>query len=206
MARGKKSVVKETGGVWNFIVRDDSKPEEGKVPNFVFDNILGIFIPDTRSLEIVRLKNMKVTEDNINSISKVHGEKYKIGDEYQEWCSLYGTVGCYPTTLTGALQRIKDIAIKNEISKLTNETDFSKVFEAIQATDKKIADCLKSDVTSKSIELTNKLVKDIQSSMEELERVNKQLKDSIAASEDLMNTIKEQKKKVIKEMAEKVKR
>lgn len=206
MARGKKAVAKETGGVWNFVVRDDSKNEEGKVPNFVFDDILGIFIPDTRSLEIVRLKSMKVTEDNINSVSKVHGDKYQIGDEYQEWCSLYGTVGCYPTTLTGALQKIKDIAIKNEISKLKNETDFGKVFEAIQVIDNKITNCLKNDVASKSIDLANKLVKDIQKSMEELENVNKQLKEAIAASEDLVDTVKEQKKKIIKEMAEKVKR
>lgn len=206
MARGKKAVNKETGGVWNFIVRDASKNEEGKIPNFVYDGILGIFIPDTRSLEIVRLKEMKVTEDNINSVSKIHGDKYQIGDEYQEWCPLYGTVGCYPTTLTGALQKIKDIAIKNEISKMKNETDFAKVFEAIRDVDKKITDCLKNDIVPTSTELTGKMVKDVQKSMEELESANKQLKEALAASEDLINLVKEQKKAVIKEMAEKVKR
>ena len=206
MARGKKSASKETGGVWNFVVRDASKNEEGKIPNFVYEGIIGIVIADTRSLEIVRLKNMKVTVDNITSISKQYSDKYQIGDEYQEWCSLYGTVGCYPTTLAGALRIIKDIAINNEISKTKSETDFNKIFAAIQEVDDKILKCLKTDIVPKSADIASKLVKDMQKSMDEIELINKKLADMTATCDAVSAELKEHHKAIPTEKGAKKKK
>lgn len=208
MPRGRKTSsdaaasdsVKADKGVFKFVKRNSNLPQEGKIPNFVFEDILGISIPDMRSLEIVKLKNVTVTEDNIASIIKVYNDKYKVGDKFQEWASLYGTVGCYPTSLSYALIKIKDIIIKNEISKLEGEADFSKLADIIHNTDEMILKYLKTDIVPHSADLVSKVIKDVQKCTDMVEESKKTCEEVNAACESLKDQIKEYQRQVLKDV------
>ncbi len=208
MSRGKAAKVNVENtreGIWKFVERNENVPEEGKIPNFIFDNILGISIADVRCMEIVRLKNVLVSADNITSISKIYGDKYQIGDEFQEWGSLYGTVGCYPSTLTYALTKIKDILINNEISKLKKETDFTKFYQLIGSINKKIEECLRIDVMPKGIEQAEKTIQGVRTNLKRLEEIDEMYNTAQKEFDDFMAELKERRKILIKETTQKKK-
>ena len=203
MPRGRKpSTDKSNKNVITYIVRDTSKPQEGKIPNFIFEDILGIYILDTRSLEIVKLKNVKVTEDNIASVSKVYGEKYKIGDEYQEWGNYYGVNGYYPSTLSYALISIKNMIIASGISKLKEETNLEKALQIIEDANDKILECLKTEIIPKSGDLASKLIKDMQKSTTKIEEVEKACEEALLNCNELNEMIKERKRQITNDMVE----
>ena len=202
MARGKQTKVNvnETReGLWKFVERNPNIPEEGKIPNFIYDGILGIFIGDVRNIEIVKLKDVEVTKDNIISVSKTYGEKYKVGDRFQEWGALYGTVGCYPSTVAYALTKIKDIVSTNELSKEKKQTDFERFYKIINDTNKKIEECLRTDILPKGVEQANKIVKELHSNLKKLEEVNEMYASAKKEYDSFMAELKQRRQIIIKE-------
>ena len=203
MARGKKVVT--TGaknardGIWSFIERDTSLPEEGKIPNFIYDGILGIYIGDVRNLELVKLKTVTVTEDNVKSVTTAYGDKYQIGDSFQEWGGLYGVVGCYPSSIAYALTKIKDIVIANELSKSKKDTDFTNMYKIIDETNKKIESCLRTDILPHGAEQADKVVKDLRSNLQKLEEVKEMYDSAKKEYESFMAELKERRRIIIKE-------
>lgn len=202
MARGRQTKVNVENtreGIWKFVERDVSVPEEGKIPNFLYDEILGIFIGDVRNLELVKLKDVVVTPDNITSISKTYGDKYQIGDRFQEWGALYGTVGCYPSSISYALTKIKDIVIANELSRSKKETDFAKFHQIIADTNKKIEECLRTDIIPKGTDQADKIVKNIHANLQRLEEIDEMYASAKKEYDTFMNELKERRRIIIKE-------
>lgn len=112
MARGKK-VIDETTGVIGLVEFNPEIMEDGsKTPHIPIDQYAGIYV-DADNFELVKVKQTTVSEDNIKSVSNVYGEKYKIGDTFQEWISM----GKYLSSPEMAVECYSNLRFKDEISK-----------------------------------------------------------------------------------------
>ena len=196
MARGRtvKTNATTTDGVWNLVVRDHKLNEEGLIPNFVYENILGICVTDVHNIEVVKLKNIKVTDDNITSVSKVYKDKYGVGDEFQEWISLYGTTGCYCGSISYALLKIKEICINNNISKLKEEETFNEILKIIKETNESINHSLKTDILPKLATEADNSFAVVRAADDKLKELEMMYEAATKEYEELMKDIKEKKK------------
>ena len=75
-----------------------------------------------------QIKQTTVTEDNIKSTKSVYGDKYSIGDTYQEWISM----GKYLNSYEKAVEYYSNLKFNNEVSQLVYCNDIKKLVEIKQ--------------------------------------------------------------------------
>jgi hypothetical protein len=128
MARGKKLelVNGQDEGIFKFIklntdIIDDSK----RIPNYHLDEYAAVCVDANENHELFKIKQVTVTSENIKSTTTQYGDKYKIGDTYQEWISMEKYLD---SPLEAAKCYAKMIG-NNEISKLAYCKDINKLVE-----------------------------------------------------------------------------
>ena len=130
MARGrkaKKDNVVEVG-ILKLIKFDPSIIEEKRKQNFTLDEFVTTSVDINGNWELFQIKQTTVTEDNIKSTKTTYGDKYVIGDTYQEWISM----GKYLNSYEKAVEYYSNLKFNNEVSQLVYCDDVKKLVEIKQ--------------------------------------------------------------------------
>lgn len=164
MARAAKKdkVSNARAGIFNFIQYDPElmEDEKGKAPKILIDDFVGIFI-DEDNFELMKVKQVTVTEDNIKSATNTYGDKYGIGDTYQEWISMTKYLDSYES----AVECYTKLMFKNDASALKYCTNISELIKIRQ----NIHDTIYKFMTTNTIP---SVAKEMNNSIKELNSLN----------------------------------
>ena len=194
MARGKKKVsTAENEGVLQLVVYNEKIMENGtKKANIQIDDCVSIAI-DEYNYELMKVKETLVTTENIKSATNKYGDKYKIGDSYQEWI----TMDKYLHSYEEAFIVYSELKFKNEASKLLYCTDATVLNKIKQ----KIADDITKFMTANTVP---EVVKQLDIATDELVKMNMKVKtlkalekEAIMACNDIITIVKAKRAKMI---------
>ena len=59
-----------------------------KEPNCLLDDCVGIVVDDNGNWELIKVKQVTVTNDNIKTTTKKYNNKYQLGNVFQEWVTM----------------------------------------------------------------------------------------------------------------------
>jgi hypothetical protein len=193
MPRGRKS--EETNnGVLNLIALDENLIEDNtKTPNIQIDDCGGISVDKNGNWELVKIDQTTVTEDNIKTATNSFGDKYTIGDTYQQWSSM----GKYLDSYVSAVETYAKLRFLDEVSKLKYCRDISKLVE--------IQTEIKDSISKFAVEnVVPQIVKDIGLSMNQLQSIKKDIaelqelkKTMIEDCNEFMNVVAEKRNTMI---------
>lgn len=189
----KKKEVKEELGVFNFIEFNKDIIEDGsKTPSVLIDNYVGVCI-DELNYELVRIKQVTVTEDNIKTATNLYGNKYKLGDTYQEWISMKRYLGDF----VEAAETYSKMKFKEEVSKLKYCSDISVLNKIRQDIHDNLQAFMKTDTVPKIAFELNSSCKDLQSVKAEIKSTKEYCENAKKEIDKYLADVKESRKIIV---------
>lgn len=205
MAKSKKNakVSNGDGGVLKLIKCDPDLLDDTKIkPNYQLDECVAVCVDANCNHELFKIKQTTVTEENIKSTINSYGDKYKLGDTYQEWVSM----GRYTSNVIDAAKCYIKLVSVNEISKLKYCKDINKIVEInnnIRDTLEKFAVNETMPKVIKQLSVACDKLFELQDEIKIFEETKAQVRKE---TEDLLNLIRESRKIVVENMPKEKKR
>lgn len=188
----KKKATEETG-ILNLIEYNPKIIENGsKTPNILIDNFVGVCI-DEYNYELVKIKQVTVTEDNIKSTTNSYEDKYTLGDTYQEWISM----GKYLGDFIEAVEVYSQLKFKNETSKLKYCTDVSKLNNIRQAIHDDLHNYIQTNTVPEVAKQINAACKDLQTFNASIEKYRTLTSQVEKTCNELIGIVEEKRAKMV---------
>jgi hypothetical protein len=196
MAKAKKTETAEVqdSGILKLIGYDPSLIDDLKgCPNYMLDEYVSVFVDANGNHELHKIKQTTVSDTNIKTATNVYGDKYQIGDTYQEWVSMTK----YLSSPLEAARCYAKLIQLNEISKLKYCKDIGKLVQI----EEKINNALEKFAINETLPEVMKQVNTAYNTLRQYERdieQYKQTRETITKeANELLALIKEKRSIIV---------
>lgn len=186
MARKKDNKQKET--LMNLIeYNPDIMEDDKKKPNILLDNYMGICVDKNGNWELLKVKQIIVSDTNIRTTTNSYGDKYTTGDVFQEWVSM----DKYPNSFESSVELYSKIDFMEKVSALEYCTDITELVKIKRDFNKRISEFLSTTTLPRVVGEVNTALSTFEKLQTDIDDLMKLKNKAIEDCENIINVISE---------------
>ena len=198
MARGRKTNKDNSAevGVLKLVKFNPLIIEEKRNQNILLDEFVSMSVDANGNWELFQIKQTVVTEENIKSTKTIYGEKYKLGDIFQEWYSMGKYLGSPET----AIEYYSNLKFNNEVSQLRYCADMKELAKIRQNIHDGLNNFMIKNTVPDVVNQVGKAIRELQEITKLSNEVKLLISETSSLCSDTIIAIKEKNKIIVADM------